>query len=85
MEIEIIKEENNEIELKINNPTIAEIMRVYLNDQDIEFAAWKREHPTKPLIFRIQSSGKNVKKTINDAVSAIKKDIEKISALIKKK
>ena len=85
MKIEIIKEENNEIELKIDNPTIAEIIRAYLNDQDIEFAAWRREHPTKPLIFRIQSSEKNVKKAINDAISAIKKDMEKISVLIKKK
>lgn len=85
MKIEIIKEENNEIELKIDNPTIAEIIRAYLNDQDIEFAAWRREHPTKPLIFRIQSSEKNVKRAINDAISAIKKDMEKISVLIKKK
>ncbi len=85
MNIEILKHDKNDIELKIDNPTIAEIMRVYLYNQGIEFAAWKKEHPTKPLIMKIQSSGKTVKKTISDAVAAVKKDLDKISAAIKKK
>jgi len=69
----------------MNNLTIAEILRVYLNEQGIEFAAWRREHPTKPLLFRIQSSGKTVKKAVSEAVSAIKKDLEDIEKGLKKK
>lgn len=82
MNIEIVKEEKNDLELKIDNLTIAEILRVYLNEQDVEFAAWRREHPFKPLIFKLQSS--NVRKSVSDAVSAIKKDLDKIASAVKK-
>lgn len=77
MNIEILSQEKNEIEMKIDNPTIAEIMRVYLNKQGIDFAAWRKEHPTKPLIFRIKSTDKTIKKVISEASSAIKKDLDK--------
>ncbi|MBS3099472.1 hypothetical protein J4462_04620 [Candidatus Pacearchaeota archaeon] len=82
MEIEINKQEKNGVELKIDNTTVAEILRVYLNEQGNEFAAWRREHPSKPATMRIES-GKNVKKEISDAVSAIKKDLNKISKTVK--
>ncbi|MCX8159076.1 MAG: hypothetical protein N3D20_02190 [Candidatus Pacearchaeota archaeon] len=85
MEVEIINEGKNEIEVKIDNLTIAEILRVYLNKNGIEFAAWKREHPTKPLIFRVESSGKTVKKAISEAIEEIKKDCDKIVSCLKKK
>lgn len=79
MNIEILEQDKNNLELKIDNITIAEILRVYLNKQGIEFAAWRREHPTKPVIFKIKSSDKSLKKEISDAVSAIKKDLAKFS------
>ena len=82
MNLEIIKTEKNDVELKIDNTTVAEILRVYLNEQGNEFAAWRREHPSKPATMRIES-GKNVKKEISDAVSAIKKDLNKISKTVK--
>ncbi len=85
MNIEITKQEKNEIDLKIDNQTIAEIIRVYLKDEEVEFVAWKKEHPTKPLIMKIQTSNKPVKKAVSDAISAIKKDLEKISIDLKKK
>ena len=85
MDIEIVKQEKNGAEIKVDNPTIAEILRVYLNEQGIEFAAWRKEHPTKPVLLRVQSSGKTVKKAVSDAVGAIKKDLDAISALAKKK
>lgn len=85
MQIEIVKQEKDDVELKIDNLTIAEIMRVYLNEQGIEFAAWKREHPSKPLIMRIKSSGKTVKKAVSESVEAIKKDLEGIEKVVKKK
>jgi DNA-directed RNA polymerase subunit L len=84
MEVEIVKEEKNEIELKVDDVTVAEILRVYLNEQGIDFAAWRREHPTKPAIFKIRSSGKTVKKVVSDAVSGIKKDLVGIEKSLKK-
>ena len=85
MEIEIVKAEKNEVDVKVDDLTIAEILRVYLNEQGVDFAAWKREHPSKPALFRIRSSGKTVKKAVGDAVSAIKKDLEEIEKGLKKK
>ncbi len=83
MEIEIIRQEKNEVELKIDNITIAEILRVYLNKQGIDFAAWRREHPSKPIIMLIKST-KNVNKEVSEAIEAIKKDLSKIVSLVKK-
>jgi len=85
MNIEIISQDKNNLEVKIDNPTIVEILRVYLNNQGIDFAAWRREHPSKPIIFKIQSSDKTIKKAISDAIESIKKDLEKISSTLKKK
>ena len=84
MNIEITKQEKNDVELKIDNQTIAEIMRVYLNNEGVEFAAWKKEHPTKPIVMKIQSNNA-VKKIVSEAVAAVKKDLEKISSAFKKK
>ena len=73
MEMEILKQEKEAIEVQLDNLTLAEILRVYLNkDSDVKFAAWKREHPTKKPILSVK--GKNPKKAIKDAVSAIVKD-----------
>mgnify|MGYP001568950160 FL=1 len=85
MNIEISKQEKNEVEFKIDNQTIAEILRVYLNNEEVDFAAWKKEHPTKPLIMKIQTSNKTAKKALNDAVESIRKDLDKISSSVKKK
>ncbi len=84
MNIEIVKQEKNELEVKVDNPVIAEVLRVYLNAQGVDFAAWRREHPTKPLIFRIENKSGTVKKAVSDAVSAIKKDLAEIQKAVKK-
>ena len=84
MEISIVKEGKNEMEFMIDNATVAEILRVYLNKNDIDFAAWRREHPSKPVLFRIEDS-KNVKKAVSDAVEAIQKDLDSLAKEVKKK
>ncbi|MBX4212047.1 hypothetical protein KW787_01145 [Candidatus Pacearchaeota archaeon] len=84
MNIDVVKSEKNELEIKIDNLTVAEIIRVYLNEQGIEFAAWRREHPTKPAILKIESSGSTVKKAVSDAIAAIQKDLGKVSSALKK-
>jgi len=82
MNLEIVNAEKSDIELKIDNLTIAEILRVYLNEQDVDLAVWRREHPFKPLIMKIQSS--NVKKSVSDAVKAIKSDLDELASSVKK-
>lgn len=82
MNIEIVKDESDELELKIDNLTVAEILRSYLYESGADFAAWRREHPSKPLVFKIQ--GKNPKKLLSDAVNAIKKDCESLVKSVKK-
>ncbi len=84
MNIEILKSDKHEVELSIDNITIAEVLRVYLNNNGIDFAAWKREHPSKPVIFRIKSSEGTVKKAVADAVAILKKDSAKFASLLKK-
>ncbi len=80
MEVKILKEEKNEIEVELENLTIAEILRVYLNkDSSVKFVAWKRVHPTESPILKVQTDGKTAKKAINDAVTDITMDLDKLS------
>ncbi|MGV8142347.1 MAG: hypothetical protein ACP5NS_01780 [Candidatus Pacearchaeota archaeon] len=78
MNVEVISHSANECEVSVDNITVAEILRVYLNEEGIKFAAWRRNHLTQPAIFRIESSGKTVKKSISEAVSVISKDIDSL-------
>ncbi|MDD5193511.1 MAG: RpoL/Rpb11 RNA polymerase subunit family protein [Candidatus Nanoarchaeia archaeon] len=85
MEIQILKDEKNELEFKIDNQTLAEILRVYLNeDSNVKMAAWRKEHYSKPLLFKIESDGKSAKKALSDAISKLQKDLEKYSDEFKK-
>lgn len=78
MEIKILKSSKDEIEVEIENLTIAEILRVYLNkDSAVSFTAWKRKHPTEKPILKVTTKGKTAKKAINDAVATITKDLDK--------
>jgi DNA-directed RNA polymerase subunit L len=85
MEMNILKSDKNEIELEIESITIVEILRVYLNkDPSVTFTAWRREHPTKKPLLLVKTKGKTAKKAIDDAVSAIGKDLDKLDAEFKK-
>ncbi|MEK6800859.1 MAG: hypothetical protein AABY10_01505 [Nanoarchaeota archaeon] len=84
MDIKILKQEKNGLEFTIDSITVAEILRVYLNKNNTDFAAWRRVHPDEPLLMKVESSGKNVVKEISEAVEMIKKDLNKIQALVKK-
>jgi len=42
MELKILKDEKEEIEVELENMTLAEILRIYLNkDSNVDFVAWK--------------------------------------------
>ena len=85
MEINILKSSKDEIELEIDNLTMVEILRVYLNkDSLVTFTAWRRDHPTKKPVLLVKTKVKTAKKAINDAVSAITKDLDKLESDFKK-
>ena len=84
MNVEVISAEPHLMELRVDNLTVVELLRVYLNNNNIKFAAWRRDHLTKPVIFRIESSGKTVKKDIIEAISGISKDLDVLSKIVKK-
>jgi len=81
MDIKILKEDKNDLEVKIESLTIAELLRNYLNkDPGVRFVAWRREHITKSPILAVRTDGKTAKKAVNDAVSRITKELDKVGA-----
>ena len=85
MEVKILKNAKEEIEFQVNSLTLVELLRVYLNkDSSVNFAAWKREHITENPIMLVKTKGKTAKKALNDAISTITKDLDKIEADFKK-
>jgi len=78
METTILEESKERMELEIENMTIAELLRVYLNkNSNVTFAAWKREHITKNPILLIKTKDEDCKKALKNAIKEIEKDLEK--------
>ena len=85
MELKILKEEKDNIVVELNNQTVAELLRVYLNkDEGVGLAAWKREHPENPIVFEIKTKGKTAKKALEDAVNNVEKELGKVLDEFKK-
>ena len=85
MELKILKEEKDNIIVQLNNQTVEELLRVYLNKDDaVEMAGWKREHPENPIVFEIKTKGKTAKKALDDAVSKVEKELGKVADEFKK-
>lgn len=75
MEVKVITNEKDHLIVETDSQTIAELLRVYLNkDSAVELAVWKREHPSKPVIFELKTKGKVAKKALEDAAAAIEKE-----------
>jgi len=85
MKIKYIKEEKNDAEIELDNLTIAELLRIYLvEDKEVSFVAWRREHPNKNPVLKIKTKGKTVNKAIKDAVSQVEKELDKLVESYKK-
>ena len=82
MEINILKDEKNELDVELDNLTVAEVLRVYLNQVGAKLAAWKRDHPTKNPVLHIE--GDNPKKLLKKAIDTLEKEIDKVVADFKK-
>ena len=47
MQIKILKHKKEELEIELDNLTIAELLRSELWSEDVEVSAWKRENPAR--------------------------------------
>ena len=82
MEVKILYEDKGSIDLEIGSLTIAEVLRVYLNSEGAKLAAWKRDHPTKNPVLRIE--GDNPKKLLKSAITKLEKEIDSVEKEFKK-
>ncbi len=82
MEIKVLKDEKNILEVEIDNLTIVELLRVYLNNNGAKLAVWKRDHPSENP--RLHIEGENPKKLLKDAISDIEKEIDEAVSEFKK-
>jgi len=83
MNIEVVYQDKDHAELFLDNITVAEILRVYLSEQGVDFVAWRREHPSKPVVLKINSE-KGVAKSVDAAVSTLKKNLDSLRVALKK-
>jgi len=79
MEAKFLRDEKNDAEIELDNSTVAEVLRAYLNkDSSVEFAAWKKEHPTENPVLKIKTRGKTAKKALSDAAALIEREGDKL-------
>ncbi len=75
MQVKILKQDKDSIDIEMDSLTIAEILRVYLNKENVKLAAWRREHPSKNPVLHVEAE--NPKAVIKKAINALKKDLDK--------
>ncbi len=72
MKIKILKKEKNELEIEMDNLTLAEVIRNELwQDPSVEISAWKRENPSKDPILVVKTKGKDAMKVLLDGIGRI--------------
>jgi DNA-directed RNA polymerase subunit L len=84
MQIKILKQEKEELEIELDNLTVAELLRNELWNEEVEVSAWKREHPTKNPVLIIRTKGKDAKKVLLDAIEKIQEKNQEILKEFKK-
>ena len=85
MEVKILNDEKDALEIEIESVTLAELFKVYLNmASGVEFAAWRRRHPTENPILSLKTKGKTAKKSLKDAIAKITKDLDNVGSDFKK-
>ena len=85
MELVVLKNPKEEIEVELENLTLVELLRVYLNkDSAVSFAAWRRDHPSEKPVLKVTTKGKTAKKALSDAVSSVIKDLDSLEDDFKK-
>lgn len=82
MEIKILSDEKDSLDIELNNLTIAELLRVYLNENGAKLAVWKRDHPSKNPVLHIE--GNNPKKILKETLSNLENEIDSLVDEFKK-
>ncbi len=81
MKIKILKSSKTELEVELDNITIVEIVKVYLNkDPAVLMAAWRQEHPLKNPVLRVETKGEDAKKAVKRAITKITEELDKIDS-----
>lgn len=80
MKVEVLKEEEREMELVLDNLTIASMLTKYLNeDERVEVAAFRQEHPLKDdvkLFFRVKEG--NAKEVLKEVIKKAIADVKEL-------
>ncbi len=85
MEVKILKDEKENLLIEMNNQTAAELLRVYLSEEDsVVLAAWKKLSINDPITFELKTKGKVAKKVLEEVIAKIEKETDKISEEFKK-
>lgn len=87
MELNIVEEDKNKLTFEIEGEdhTFCNLLKDQLNnDKDVKSASYKIKHPlvNKVTMF-VETSGKEPKKALKDAVKSIQKDADKFAASFK--
>jgi DNA-directed RNA polymerase subunit L len=82
MEVKVLKDEKGELDIELESLTIAELLRVYLNNNGAKIAAWRRDHPSKNPVLHIEAD--NPKKLVKDTVVKLEKEIDSVVESFKK-
>ena len=82
MNIKILKDEKKELDVQVDSLTLVELLRVYLNKEGADAAAWKREHPTKSPVLHIEAD--NPKKLLQKAIASVQKELDNLLEEAKK-
>jgi hypothetical protein len=75
MHISVVQKSKHEATISLDSVTVAEVLRVALYEQGVDFAAWKKEHYSKPVLMIVRHAD-GVQKIINAAVGQITKQTE---------
>ena len=83
--IKVIKKGKDELQIEIDNLTIAELLRTYLwKDPATTLAAWQRGHPSKNPVLMLKTKGKSPKKVLLDTIKKIQNINVKLISEFKK-
>ena len=82
MEVTVLVDEKKVLDVEVDNLTVAEVLRMYLNEEGAELAVWKRDHPSKNPVLHIEDA--NPKKVLKAAIAKLEKDIDSAVASFKK-
>lgn len=75
MDVSVTQAAKSEAVVMLDSVTIAEMLRVALYEQGVEFAAWKKDHYSKPVLMQIRH-GAGVQKLVQGAVAQVQKETE---------